>query len=645
MRPLWVGLALVFLLLCQGVAQERMRLRFRQPPAGGSANPIAAARLPLGDTALPNTGWSTAGATITTGRSQCGSTVTAYTGTAGTINTAISNCASGGGGAVVLGAGTFSLSSSIAMKSNVTLRGQGMSTIISFTNMGGVTYFWGSGEAGIIFQGGYSTPNEIAPGLASCIGSTIKDWTGTNGVSSTYTQGATVLNLGASATGLSAGDTLVLYETDDADASVPNSGYFVSSKTGASNAIAWEGSGETQGTGQQQRVRVASVSGSQVTITKGLLLPTGTWRASLNPKACWFVVADTIHDAGVESLLVQSTGYTSEHLAVIAINWAVDCWVKGVGIKPRNTTWHASDAVDYGVYVTDSRNITIRDSWVDRMIGGGIFTTTSYGIALKTTFDSLVENNILNEVESPLMILTASSGNVFAYNYERFVNDNMQEGGFQQHQVGSSMNLVEGNDVIKQWSDFFHGSTVLSTYARNYIHGQTDIASYHRWYNFVGNISGAATIYKALATDSMKYDRFDGGVGFRLGYPQQNNDSSTTNGVALDSVVWTSALFWGNYTTAGGTKFLSADVPSTDPTFPNPVPSSQTLPASFFRSSRPGYFTVSGVGTVAWPPIGPDVSGGTTTGVAGHANKLPAQLVYDAVGGAIASFDPTLYGP
>lgn len=607
------------------------------------SNPIAATRQPLGSAALPNAGWSVAGATIVNRTTQCGSTVAAYTGSAATINTAISNCSNGGGGVVLLGAGTFNISSSIAMKSNVTLRGQGMSTVISFTNMGGATYFWGSGQAGIIFQGADATPNEIAPGLAS-VPSAIKDWTGTNGVAGVYTQGATVLNLGATATGLSAGDTLVLWQSDDADGSVPNNGFFVSSKTGASSAIAWEGSGETQRSGQQQRVRVASVSGTQVSISPGLQMPTGTWRSSLSPKAGWFTVAQTLHDAGIESMLVKSTAYTSEHLAVVAINWAVNCWVKGVGLQPRNTTFHASNAVDYGIYVTDSRNITVRDSWIDRMLGGGINTTTSYGIALKTTFDSLVENNILNQVESPMMILTASSGNVFGYNYEHFVNDAGQEGGFQQHQVGSSLNLVEGNEVVKQWSDFFHGSTTLSTYFRNYIsNGGFDISSYHRWYNVVGNVI-VNSRYKSLATDSTKYDRF-GSVGIRLGYPQQNASSATTNGVALDTVVWTSLMLWGNYATADSTAHFSAsEVPTGDPTLPNAVPSSQSLPTSFYRSSRPGYFTIAGVGTGTWPSIGPDVTGGTVTGVAGHVYKIPARMVYEAAAGSITSFNPSVYG-
>src|SRR5207247_3580257 len=95
-------------------------------------------------------------------------------------------------------------------------------------------------------------------------------------------------------------------------------------------------------------------------------------------------------------------------------------------------------------------------------------------------------------------------------------------------------------------------------------------------------------------------------------------------------------------TSTGGTVFDPAEVPSADSTCPNPVPSSQALPPSFYLSARPGFFTISGIGTQPWPLNGPDVTGGPF--LAGHANKTAAQLLYEAAGGNIASFDPRRYG-
>jgi hypothetical protein len=86
---------------------------------------------------------------------------------------------------------------------------------------------------------------------------------------------------------------------------------------------------------------------------------------------------------------------------------------------------------------------------------------------------------------------------------------------------------------------------------------------------------------------------------------------------------------WGNYDTkSNAVRFVSAEVPSSITNFANPVPGSQTLPASFYLTSRPSWF-----GSVAWPPFGPDVTGGNLAGYGGHANKIPAQLCYEAFGG------------
>jgi hypothetical protein len=59
------------------------------------------------------------------------------------------------------------------------------------------------------------------------------------------------------------------------------------------------------------------------------------------------------------------------------------------------------------------------------------------------------------------------------------------------------------------------------------------------------------------------------------------------------------------------------------------APADQTLPASLYLASKATWF-----GTVAWPPIGPDVSGMT--------NQLPAQLCYETNNlGASGVFDPS----
>jgi hypothetical protein len=69
-------------------------------------------------------------------------------------------------------------------------------------------------------------------------------------------------------------------------------------------------------------------------------------------------------------------------------------------------------------------------------------------------------------------------------------------------------------------------------------------------------------------------------------------------------------------------------VPTSDSFFPNPVPGSQQLPASFYLSGRPSFWTTPW-GTPPWPAIGPDVSNGNVAGWGGHANRIPARLCYE----------------
>jgi hypothetical protein len=60
--------------------------------------------------------------------------------------------------------------------------------------------------------------------------------------------------------------------------------------------------------------------------------------------------------------------------------------------------------------------------------------------------------------------------------------------------------------------------------------------------------------------------------------------------------------------------------------FQNPLPAAETLPASFFLSSKPSWWDTA-FGTPPWPAIGPDVTGGPGPG--GHAYAIPAELCYE----------------
>ncbi len=466
------------------------------------------------------------------------------------------------------------------MRSNVTLRGQGMSTILNFLNQDGSSFYWMGADVAVAFQGtGWSgSGDSAAPGAGGVPASTIRDWTGTNGQSGVYTQGATVLNLSSAPTGLTVAGTITLWQSDSANSSLPNNGYFVSDKSfTGSGDIAWKGTSESHNAAQTQRVRVVAINGSQVTIAApGITRPTGAWATAQSPKAGW--QSGLISGAGLEYLGIVRTG---SHLGTIGINGAQDSWILGVGIT-------GTQSAATGIVAWDSRNITIKDSWIDRIVGGGGGQFTSYGMALVQLSHSLIENNILNRVESPILLNAGSTGTVISYNYENF---DQGEGGIQLHEEGAAMNLMEGNSVLKFWVDTIHGNTQLNTVFRNHTFSSeagVDIWAYNRWFSLIGNVLNGDTIYKTRSTDAMKFSRWDG-YCFRLGYGSQNREAENHNvadvgssNQADDPMVASSAMLWGNYCAAGAsTRWIASEVPT-------PIRSSPTR-SRRARRSRPRF--------------------------------------------------------
>src|SRR6185295_3245127 len=178
-----------------------------------------------------------------------------------------------------------------------------------------------------------------------------------------------------------------------------------------------------------------------------------TWNSSASPKAGWQSGVAT--GVGLEDFRIQRTMATQ---FVIAFNAAADSWVEGVGII--GGTGGGTGGGDNGIQIIDSRNITIRSNWWNPYWGGGIYTTTSYGISLAHCSGCLIENNVFNQVESPIMLNMGTTGTVVAYNYENYAAG--KEGGLQSHQEGPAMNLYEGNSSTKFWADVFHGNTALN---------------------------------------------------------------------------------------------------------------------------------------------------------------------------------------
>lgn len=602
-----------------------------QGGGGSPDNPIVAAR---------RTDWSHAGTTIETGRPKHGSTITAYSGTSGTIHTALA--AASHDTYVELGSGTFTLSNALNLNQGkrVTLRGQGPGvTILAFTGDGSSAWPFGGASAPVSICGSPAWNADATPTTTGAAAGSVA-CSGTHGNAGVYAQGATVLNLGAHS--FVVGDSGVLTQDNYTSGTLPRAGFFGSSKTDQSgstaNGISWQGAYEDFGACLQQRFVVTNVSGNDITIYPPLAH--GFYETGRSPRVYRFAASVYATGIGLENLTIDTTALGTEN-ALIGCCRAKEFWIKGVAIVPNATA-----GGDYGIAVSDCFRFSIVNNWIDTLTGGGIFTTTSYGVSIQGSHWGLVANNILNEVESPLTINIGVSGCVLAYNFELNIGG---EGGIDHHQPGCCYNLYEGNSVLKFTGDLFHGNSMVMTAFRNHCFDRGfDLQSYHRFWNMLGNVLHATAVRKTVGTEGTSgYNRW-AGFGFRLGYNGQNADTNNfyngapNIGVATDIDVSTTAFIWGNYTTTGGTQFNSSEVPTSDATLPQTVPPDNNLPNSMYYTSRPGFFTISGIGTIAWPPIGPDVTGGDFEG--GRAYKIPAQRVFESVSGNVANFNPSVYG-
>jgi hypothetical protein len=180
--------------------------------------------------------------------------------------------------------------------------------------------------------------------------------------------------------------------------------------------------------------------------------------------------------------------------------------------------------------------------------------------------------------------------------------------------VGDENILYEGNIGSGIYSDNFHGSHHLMTVFRNYWNGYQKnegnftnsattpiiLGAYSRFYNIIGNVLGNCarhSVYESVVGNVHSLPAI-----YELGFG---------NSIPDDVHTVTTLMRWGNFDcVTNSNRFVSAEVPSGLPglqgPYANPVPSTLTLPASFYLTSKPSWWP-SGK---AWPAVGPDVSGG-----------------------------------
>jgi hypothetical protein len=540
--------------------------------------------------------------------------------TSSQINSAIQSCPSGQ--VVFLNAGTYNLSAGVSFlgKSNVTLRGAGPTkTILQFS--GGDRCGGQGGNVCIID----ANPFYVGSPAVNPGGSNSRNWTGG------YAKGSTTITLD-NASGLAVGSVIIL---DQANDNSDNGSVFICDASSCHQSTeASSPNGRTingNDYNQTQIVTVTGISGTQVSISPGLYM--SNWRASQSPGVWW---TGQVTGDGVENLTVDSSNDGDSVTAGIYFYDANNCWVKNIrSIRGnRNHVW----------LYQSSRNV-VRDSYFFGTQNGA---QESYGVESFIASDNLIENNIFDQIASPVMS-SGSSGSVHAYNYSinnlYNISPAWMQNSYANHDAGNLLNLFEGNQFNALDCDDIHGTGALATYFRNQLSGSqsaknlnthaVNIYSYCRAYNIVGNVLGTPgyhTSYEvSVASSSGTCDL----AIYDLGW--SGSECGVAPGPPNDPLVEKTLLRWGNYDTVTGTaRFLGSEVPSAIGNYSNAVPPNQNLPTSFYMSSRPAWW-----GAMPWPAIGPDVAGGTITSVGGHAFAIPAQVCYNTTSqsSGILNFD------
>ncbi len=517
--------------------------------------------------------------------------------TAAQINKAIAAC---NNGVVFLSAGTYNLSAGIAFngKSNVTLRGVGPDqTTLVFT---GNVNCWGFGADICV-----NNPTGIWTGGVPA-GNTA-NWT------AGYAKGTTQITLDNTA-GLSVGSIIILDQnndtTDTGGVYVCDTNNVCATDTGSSSSSPGR---NTSGVdrNQQQFVQITAINGNHVTISPGLYMP--NWRASQSPQAWWTGPQATMD--GIENLALDHTN-SGAKAGIIFFN-AYEGWVKNVKSLNANRNH---------VWLYQSARVVVQDSYFYGTLNAA---SQSYGVELFMTSDDLVLNNIFQHVTTPLLEGN-SSGSVLAYNFSLDHYYNVASWmilSIYAHDAGTGMNLFEGNEMSGYIQDNIHGSHNFATLFRNQFTGwepgktlQTNpliLMAHSRYANLVGNVlgtSGYHTVYEHSQASGNRGSP-DKSI-YLLGW--SGVQGKIAGSMPYDPLVARTLLRWGNYDyVTKQAQWNSAEIPAGVA-----VPADHTLPSSLYLSSKPKWW-----GTMPWPAIGPDVTGGQDP--SGHVYANPAQVCYN----------------
>jgi Pectate lyase superfamily protein len=580
---------------------------------------------------------------------QSGSTITS-TGSDQTsaFSSALSSC--GGTSSaqkfIQLAAGTFTIAGTITLPSYCTLVGAGAnSTFINATGTGSLTTCEPDAGDGDTQQ--------------FCLGSGGVSYSPVS-ITSGATAGSTSLTL-ASVSGMAIGGYLVVTDTNDSWVTV----------SGGEGTCNWcDGGFTSNGTrARGQIVEIENISGSVVTISPGL------YTAYANTPTVVYTTMTKY--AGIENLSI--TGANNGLGSLVGFNLCAYCFEHNV-----RETYSANNFVTMAWGYRDQIDSSYFSNSYDHTSGSFDGTVD---LIFKTS-GSLIQNNIIERGHVGLMMEWGAAGNVVDANFIMAGFDTSNNpadwspASVNMHGAHPQFNLFENNVGLSTNPDQIWGSSSHNTYFRNWWRGTSPMCSpltgsagpvvcspqgwytqsgknswlmpvysyaedisHWSWYdNFVGDIVGSANqqglpgfsgtpqsnvaILSWTSGGCSSGCRNNGGgspaataYNFTFGFGELADDGSGSGcdggtSPCHSTDAFATSFLYNAYTfTNTTTNCLSGGSSSSCPT---------SLPASFFLSSKPAFW-----GSLPWPSIGPDVTGGTGPG--GHTSltqSIPAQACY-----------------